>query len=326
MIDFTAIAEALKANDHYVICPHRSPDPDGLGSALGLALILRKLGKRAEVYVPEPIGDYVGFLLKYAEVRKEPPEAGARFILVDCAEVSRVSPGVEVTHPWLAIDHHVNVTPSTELTLIDPAAGATAQLVAGLAEALGVAIDEPIATCLYAGLSEDTGQFVYSYTSPETHRVAGLLLAAGARPDRIYHELNNRRSVAATRLTGMMLSVLQADLDGALIWAMGTRQMLEASGATADDYNIAIEEMRAVGSAEAYLLFKEMGDKEVKVSLRSRERLDVNAVAKRFGGGGHVLASGCSLALPLNEAILQVITAVREDLIGLLALGSAPAR
>lgn len=323
MIDLTSIAAALKANDHYVICPHRSPDPDGLGSALGLARILRQLGKRAEVYVPEPIGTHVGFLLRYGEVRQEPPEPGARFILVDCAEVSRVSPGVEVTHPWLAIDHHVNLAPSTELALIDPAAGATAQLVAQLAEALGVAIDEPIATCLYAGLSEDTGQFVYSYTSPETHRVAGLLLAAGARPDRIYHELNNRRSVAATRLAGMMLSVLQEDLGGQLVWTMGTRKMLEATGATADDYNIAVEEMRAVGSAEAYVLFKEMGDRDIKVSLRAREHLDVNAVARRFGGGGHVLASGCSLQLPLNEAILQVINAVREDLIRLLALGPA---
>jgi len=320
MPDLGPIAEALLANDHYVVCPHQNPDPDGLGSAMGLALILRRLGKQAEVYTPEALSPYVQFLLNYCAVRTEPPASGARFILVDCAEVSRVSPGIEVTHPWLCIDHHVHVTPSTELALIDPTAGATAQLVAQLAEVLGVPFDTAIATCLYAGLSEDTGQFVYSNTSPETHRIASLLLAAGVKTDVVFHQLNNRRSFPATHLLGLMLSVVQSDLDGLLVWAVGTQKMIEATSAQEEDFNLIVDEMRAIGSAEAYLLFKEMSSGEIKVSLRSRGRLDVNAIARRFGGGGHILASGCSLQLPLNEAILVVINDTRAALIETFAL------
>jgi bifunctional oligoribonuclease and PAP phosphatase NrnA len=291
---------------------HVNPDGDALGSMLGFGLGLRQLGFRAVVAsFPEPYGVTEPFaflpgldLLRPPATCLAPPvappglaisfDAASRARLGDLASVSQAAPD------WIVLDHHATNLGFGTVRLIDPSAPATAVLAAQLLDRLGVRLDEAIATCLYVGVSTDTGSFRYDATTPQTHLLAARLLAAGVRPAEVARRLFDTRSFGALQLLADVIGRAELDTSAAggagLVAAVVTPADLDRYGQPAHVLESFIDVLRSTAEADVACLVKPGDDGTTgvqwSVSLRSRGRTDVAAVAMAFGGGGHRLASG----------------------------------
>lgn len=309
------VAQLLAETDHFLMVPHVTPDPDTLGAAVGLAILLGRMGKTAWVYAPEELPFDSLFLGELAPILRTPPP-GALWhpIVLDCGDPRRLPPRAEIAGVWLNIDHHLGNCYFATHTWVDVRAAATTEMVADLAEPLGLDFDPASATALYAGMLYDTRGFVSDQTRPATHALAGRLVAAGADPRRINHALNEQLSVPALRVMGMALAELHEECGGALVWTAITRQMMRDSGAGESETDLILSQLPKASHAEVMLLFKELSDGRVKVSLRSRGKVDIHAIALSFGGGGHQLASGILLERSLEEALHQVLSVTRAAL------------
>ena len=169
-----------------------------------------------------------------------------------------------------------------------------------IAEELG--LDQETATCLYAALVTDTGFFRFPATTPRTLQMAAELVATGIDFAGIIEAIYERQSPAAVRLAGQALSKLVLEADGRVAWTSIPLAMFEAAGASEDDAEGITEELRRINGVEVLYVLRESADGPVRVSLRSKNGHDVNAMARAFGGGGHVQAAGCTIPLPLPEA------------------------
>lgn len=309
-------AEAIRQKDRLIAVPHVDPDPDTLGAAVGLALIAQKLGKEARVYTPEAVPFDCRFLEDLFPIDHEPPEEAAAKggwhpVVLDCGDPRRIHPAAKLPPVWLNIDHHLDNAYFAELTWVDETAASTAEMVARLGVELGVEMDAAIATALYAGMLYDTRGFVIDKTNSETYRLAARLVDAGANPTRINRYLNEQLSAGALRVMGMALGHLQEDLDGRLVWATITQAMLAACGARIEETDLILSELPKIGKAEVWFLFKELPDGAIKISIRSRGKVNAHAIARAFGGGGHRRVSGARLEVPLSAAVELMLTAAR---------------
>jgi bifunctional oligoribonuclease and PAP phosphatase NrnA len=218
---------------------------------------------------------------------------------------------------FVCIDHHPHADgqePANLVSFVDPSAAAAGELVYEVLMALGTEMTADIATCLLAALMVDTGRFSFSNTSPQTHRIAAELVAAGARVTEVSDEIWGCRPLRALQLMAKALSTLQLAAGGRIAWAVLRSADYHAVGANAEDTEGIIDQVRTVQGAEVALLFSERRG-QARVSLRSHGHVDVSAIARRFGGGGHAKAAGISSEAPLDEVIPGVLAAVEEALI-----------
>jgi phosphoesterase RecJ-like protein len=310
-------AEAIRRTDRLIAVPHVDPDPDTLGSAVGLALIAQKLGKEARVYTPEAVPFDSRFLEELYPIDHEPPPSEGPSaqpwhpVVLDCGDPRRIHPAAKLPPIWLNIDHHLDNAYFAGLTWVDESAASTAEMVARLGFELGVPMDAAIATALYAGMLYDTRGFVIDKTNSETYRLAARLVDAGANPTRINRYLNEQLSAGALRVMGMALGHLQEDLGGRLVWATITQAMLAACGARIEETDLILSELPKIGKAEVWFLFKELPDGAIKISIRSRGTVNAHAIARAFGGGGHRRVSGARLEVPLSAAVELMLKAAR---------------
>ena len=212
------------------------------------------------------------------------------------------------------IDHHVTAGAFGDVRVLDASAASTAEIVYALLQTLGTPITPDIATCLFTGIITDTGSFRFQNVTPNTLRVAAKLLEAGAPPAHISENVFDNRTFAATRLLGAALAALSQTPDGQVVWTRITAQDFRTLGATDQDTEGVVNYVRGVRGAEVGILFREMESGPIRVSLRARESVNVAEIAARFGGGGHRMASGCTLNMPLAEAEEAIVKAVREEL------------
>lgn len=210
------------------------------------------------------------------------------------------------------LDHHLKDAPhgfDDEFT--DPTASASTELVYDLVRPrIGGDLPPVMAQALYAGMVSDTGNFRHSNTTPKIHQAAADLIAQGVHPARTYNALYQTATPAKLKLFGRAMGGLQMRDGGRFAYVAVTAADLAACGATHEDLDELVEEPRKLKGVEVAALFSEAADGRAKVSLRSREKVDVNAVCRLFGGGGHRLASGAKAALPLEAFIAQVEMAV----------------
>lgn len=309
------VARLLRETDHFLMVPHVAPDPDTLGAAVGLAILLGRLGKTAWIYAPEELPFDSRFLGELAPILRTPPPGDDWHpIVLDCGNPARLPPQAALPGIWLNIDHHLGNHFFATHTWVDQSAAATTELVADLTAPLGLEFDQGSATALYAGLLYDTRGFVSDKTRPETHALAAKLVAAGADPRRVNYEINEQLSVEALRVMGMALAGLREECEGSLVWTVISQEMLAESGAYESETDLVLSQLPKVSRAEVMLLFKELSDGGIKVSLRSRGQVDIHAIARSFGGGGHQLAAATRLELPLADALHEVVRTCRAAL------------
>jgi phosphoesterase RecJ-like protein len=312
------IAAAIAASSRIMVTTHRSPDGDGLGAALALARGIRSLGKDSFVYNADPFPKQLRFFplqeLLVADLPAQPVDA---VVMCDCAEPERVHPElterVQAEH-WIVLDHHATERLFGTLHHNDEAAPATCEIVLALLKELGAAVTHEMAVCLYAGLAVDTGTFRFSNATARAFRAATELVSAGVDASRVAHYLFEEQPVAKLKLTARALDTLEISLDGRLATLTVDEAMLQSCGAGRQDMDGLVNFPRALaGCAVAALLFAE--GESTRISLRtSLNEVDVEQVARRFGGGGHQHASGCSIEAPVKSAKAQLEEAVARML------------
>lgn len=305
-----------------LLLAHEKPDPDALGSALGLALALTPLGKRCVIACADPVPANYTFLPGRETVVTELPDEDFDLVIaLDAGELSRYGALYERHKAFfdgatvLNLDHHLSSSGIGAYAIIDTPSAATAELLTLLLLNRGVAIGRDAAICLLAGIITDTRSFEFDATTERTLLAGAYLVAQGATPQAIIKPVYRMKPLAKARLWGRALRSLDATPDGRLTWAVIRQKDFVAAGATADmddglpSYLVDIE-----GVALA-ALFREQPDGRTRVSVRSVAPFDAAALCGRFGGGGHARAAGCSLAMGVDAA-LQTFIPVMEETLG----------
>ena len=309
-------AAAIHRSQTIVMACHVNPDGDALGSLLGLALTLIPLGKTVVCLSEDGVPEILRFLPGAELIHQTSDQAMFDLALVvDSGDLPRVGKTVQPiigrAKQVVDIDHHVTSGAFGDIRVLDARAASTAEIVYALLLTLQTPITPEIATCLFTGIITDTGSFRFQNVTPNTLQVAAALLEAGAPPAVISENIFENRTFAATRLLGHALSSLAQSPDGRIVWASITASDFAGLGATDQDTEGIVSYVRGVRETEVGLLFREMADGGIRVSLRSRESVNVAEVAALFGGGGHRMASGCTVNLPLAEAEQAVVAAIR---------------
>lgn len=284
-----------------LLLTHQAPDADGLGACLALASALTSVGIPSTVLVRSPIPPMIRTApTDLVTVDQFPEPTPDLVVVLDTGDLARLGDLYDATRfantPIVNIDHHQSNTGFGTMNLVDPAAAATCEIVYDLIRALGVPIDAPMATWLLAGLMFDTQCFRTPSTSARTLRIAADLVDRGAPLAEIADTLFHTRSAAWLRLVEHVTA--QAQLTGAVLWAEVTTAALEQASATPDDLDGIINILFAVKGPGAVALFQPSDQGGHRVSVRSRDPVNVGAVCALFGGGGHARAAGCTLTGP----------------------------
>ena len=312
----------IRQNKSFLIVGHINPEADSLGASLALSLGLKKLGKKDIcVLSRDPVPETLRFLPSSRIVRQKPParEFDVVFI-VDCNEVKRTGFEGFRARRTAVIDHHVlpadagtsEFYRSLSASLIDPDAAAAGLLVYRVLTALKVPLDKNIATNLYTAILTDTGGFRYSNASSESLKTAAHLIDAGAKPWDISKEVYESIPYKSMKLLGLSLSTLERN-DG-IAWINATQHMFDKTGTTAEDAEDFVDFPRKVKDTEVAVFFRQDGYNTYKLSLRSKGRVNVQKIAKSFGGGGHVAAAGCKINGTFTEVQAKVFSAIRKAL------------
>ncbi|HLZ22314.1 MAG TPA: bifunctional oligoribonuclease/PAP phosphatase NrnA [Ktedonobacterales bacterium] len=293
-----------------VILAHEHPDPDALGSALGLAFALEPHGKECVIACADAVPANYDFLPGWERVVSALPHENFDLVIaLDAGELSRYG-SLYTRHqsffdraPILNVDHHITSVGCGRVNIIDPVAAATAELLTVFLLNRGAEIGTEAAKCLLAGIITDTRSFEFDATTARTLTAGAYLVGKGAIPDAIIKPMYRMKPLAKARLWGLALQTMESAAGGRVVWAAIRREMLTASGATTDmDDGLAsfLIDIEGVGIAA---LFKEQTDGSTKVSMRSVAPYDAAKIAAHFGGGGHMRAAGCTLATGVDEAV-----------------------
>ena len=304
---------------------HVNSDGDGCGSEVALARILVARGLRVRIVNPTPWPEMFRFLLD--DDIEERSAEGAKalrgidlLVVLDISDVKRLGQLTDavraLTVPKLVIDHHLaSDEPPGKIMLSDTTACATGELVFDLAHVLDARMTEPVARALYAAILTDTGGFRFSNTSPRCHAIAATLLAAGIDPEEMYRRIYASVSMGRLRLLRDALHTLETDDALGLSWISVPADALDKYALKGEELDGIVEHPRSITGTRLALFFRDLGHGKVKVSFRSTGDVDVNQLAKRFGGGGHARASGALIAGTLDEVREKVVAAGREYLL-----------
>lgn len=315
------VARVLREHDGFAVVGHVDPDLDSVGSVLGLTAALKAMGKTAAAVSPDPPPAAWSFLPGFSGLAVDgavPFPVQVAVVLdteVSPARLGSSWPLVEQARLRVNVDHHDTNPGLAEVSVVEPRAAATGELVYQLVRALGVTVGPAIAAPLYAAILTDTGGFRFSNTRASTLRIASELVEAGVQPAELAARIYDSRPWTYMQLLGRLLTEMQRSEDGRIAWLILTREMVERSGLSHGELEGLVQYPRMVDGVEVAILFRELGPERTRVSLRSRSVVDVARVARRFGGGGHLHAAGCTVEAPLAEAVSRVVQAVKEETI-----------
>ncbi len=325
--DYLNAADWLKPYKRPLVMSHHRPDGDALGAIAGMALALVEAGKHPLPVVFEPLpnrysllADVVDWCRWAVDEERLRKDADALVLLDTCAvaQLEPIAALLDDPPPTLIIDHHSTNDPigerGSDLRLIDSTAGAACLLVAEWMQANELAFTEPIATALYVGLTTDTGWFRFPNTDARLLRMAATLLEAGAASQDIYRAVYQQDPPERLRLISRMLSSLELHAEKRLAVLYLRQTDFAAAGADRGMTEDLINEATRLATTEATVLFTEDPDDVVRVNFRSKRWLDVSAIARQFGGGGHARASGARPQGAWDELVPLVIAATVKAL------------
>jgi phosphoesterase RecJ-like protein len=301
-----------------LITGHVQPDGDSIGSSLALMFALEWMGKTAAVYSEDPVPYNYAFLPGAGAVVCSLPE-GAAFdhsVLVDMSDKDRVG----CDFPWdragvlLNIDHHATGPGLGSFQVRDDEASATGELIHDLIEIMGVPFTKEIAVNLYCALLTDTGSFHYSNSTPEAFEIAGKMVRAGVDPWGVASAIYEKEPKERMKLLGLALRSLQISCEGKLATVAITGADYTETGGTKEMTDQFVNFARAIDGVEVAAMLRELPDGSFKVSMRSRDLVDVSLIGLRFGGGGHRNAAGFNTGGPLTAARAAIAGAVSAAL------------
>jgi len=291
------IIDAVHPRQRFVVSSHSRPDGDSIGSQLAMAYALRELGKTVVVVnkdqAPGPILQFPGVSdIVIADQVTEPFDAA---IIMECSDLARTGVSGLDRSFVINIDHHPGNTGFGDINWFDPSASACGEMVFELVRALGVRISAEIATHVYLAILTDTGSFHYSGITPRTFDIFKQTLEAGVDPVQVARMVYDSSHLGRLKLFGAVLSDMQIDKSGRIAIVYVDHSMARAAGGTYEDTEGLVNLPLTVKEIEAVVFFKQEKDGAYRVSLRSKGDIDIGAVAKEYGGGGHKNAAGCTV-------------------------------
>jgi bifunctional oligoribonuclease and PAP phosphatase NrnA len=294
------IIELVANCRNFLITSHVRPDGDSIGSELALYLALRGMGKEAAVFSQDGVPETYRFLPGAAAVSRDfgPTESYDALFVLDCSDLGRVGKRAErltAIKYVISIDHHVTNGDFSDLCILDPGASSTGELVFKLVRELNAPVTPEIATNLYTAILTDTGSFHYSNTGADALKIASELVRAGADPSYIAEQIFESNPPAKARLFARAVQTLKLEMDGRVGSMLVSRGMLNEANATLENTENFVDFVRAIKGVEIALLYTEMEDRFYKVSMRSKGDINVERIAVKFGGGGHVNAAACRI-------------------------------
>ncbi len=288
----------IKKCSSAVVLGHENPDGDAIGSSLGLALMLEEKGYHVTISFPEPLRIPKRYLFLPGVVKCQALKEindGELIFVMDCANPDRIEVFqsiLEKSKAVINIDHHPDNTRFGSVNLIDPDAGATAEIVYSIAPEIGLEVSRDSALCLYTGIVTDTGRFQFSNTRETTFKIASEMVHLGVEPNYVYENIYQSDSLEYVRLIGKVLSEAVFDREIGLVYAMITRRDFDEFGVNVEETEDLIDALRTLKGHRIAAVFREIEAGKIRVSLRSRNDVDIGSVARKLGGGGHRVAAG----------------------------------
>jgi phosphoesterase RecJ-like protein len=321
-IDWPRFAAHVKSAQRILLISHIRPDCDALGSELGLAAGLRKLGKEVHIINGHATPPNLAFidpkkLIRQIDVdiARDALPAFDLAIVLDTSAWAQLGAMGEVlktlTCKKLLVDHHVGEDELGTENFKNTSAEATGRLVVEALDALGVALDAEIAAALFAAIATDTGWFRFGSATGYTYQVAARLIDAGANPAQIYKDLYEQDTLGRVKLRGEILSRVTAEEEGRLLHTYVLKEDFSRLGALPSDTEDAVNLALAVAGSEVAVILVEQMTGGFKISFRSRSHVDCSKLASQFGGGGHKAAAGAFIEGDLQTAQQRVLDAVR---------------
>lgn len=314
------IIEILKSESRFVVTSHCSPDGDNIGSTMAMIKALVKEGKEAYWALEDSVPKSLHFL--YQGVLQNQEFGNDEYVLIglDCGDKARLCCSEEIVKNAkyvINIDHHISNPSYGDYNYLDFEASSTCELVYRIIKELNDELlnEKEISEAIYAGIMTDTGNFMYSNTSPETFVVSGDLLSRGIDRQKIIENLYQNNPKGYPRFLSKVLDTLHIHEEKIAV-AYFTQEMLEESNVDYNDTEDVVNYTRDIEGVELGILLKEKEKGLIKVSLRSKKILDVNILASQFGGGGHKRAAGCTIKEELPRALEMLLNAAKKALRG----------
>jgi phosphoesterase RecJ-like protein len=311
-----SLIDFIREGSKFLIAGHKEPDGDCVGSELALCSALRRLGKQAIPCSAGPFkrSEIIPYAESFVSVPGESDKKGARLIVVDCFDISRtgdLAPHLEGL-PAAFIDHHkISSAPPVagEIPLfLDPNAPSATFMILSLFEALGLSPTQEESELLFFGLCTDTGFFRHVDAEGEkTFSAAARLIKAGASPKKAFQMINGGKSLESRIFMGRMLSRTQAFFDGRLIVTYEEYEDSHQFGIESRDSDSLYQLLQSIAGVQAIAIFRQETPDKCTVGLRSRDQVDVAAVAAAFGGGGHKNAAGFALNDHISNVMKKTI-------------------
>ena len=319
-----AIIEVLRQGERFLVCSHSRPDGDAVGSMLATGMLLEQMGKRADLVTADRIPSIYRGLPEADGIRTALRVHGPydAVILLECDGLERAK--LRGLEPFfhINIDHHATGRRFGHLNWIDRHAASVGEMVYRLVNKAGGRITPEMATCLYTTILTDTGGFCYGATRASTFALAQKLTEAGADPVRIAQEIYFSTATSKLLLLGSALSNLKRE--GKLAWLWVTHQDMVRTCAAEEDCEGIVNYAICIAGVEAAVFLRELPEKGIRLSLRSKGKVNVSAIAAKLGGGGHENAAGVTLDGPISRALDEVLGELRPSVENLVTTPRPP--
>lgn len=306
-----AILDVLRKGERFLVCSHSRPDGDAVGSMLAMGMLLEQLGKRAELLTADRVPSIYRSLPGAENIRHALRVHGPydAVILLECDGLERAKlRGLEGFF-LINIDHHLSGRPYAHLNWIDFGAASVGELVYRLVKAAGAKLTREMATCLYTTVLTDTGGFTYGGVGESTFALAREFVLAGADPVGIARDVCYSATTSKVLLLGAALHNLKRE--GRIAFLSITHDEMVRTCAVEEDCEGIVNVALGIVGVEVAVFLRELPDSHIRLSLRSKGKINVAEIAERLGGGGHGNAAGCTLEGPLSRATDQILTELR---------------
>lgn len=308
------VIEVIENKNNFAITTHVRPDGDGIGSSLGLCLLLRSLGKNAEVILRDEIPESYKQLPGAEEVKKVGAVNGRydAVFVIECSDIDRPGIGNLENQFVVNIDHHSTCEHFGNVNWIDATASAVGEMIYNLCKAIGGRVSKEIAECVYLALVTDTGSFHFPNTTERTLKVASELVKVGVEPAKISEAVYSSYSWSRIELMRRVISTIQRDPNGKVAWMRQSLVDSEAAGAVDGDNNGLVNIPLSAKDIYGVVYMREVQPNTYRVSLRSKGNINIARVAEQFGGGGHKNAAGCRVSGDWDEIEKKLVSAMSD--------------
>ncbi len=325
------IAAVLKKNKTFFLTGHEKPDGDTVASELAMASLLRRMGKMVFVYNFEKVPESLKFLPGTEKIQASKRVDGKFDVAIafECNDSARFGNIIDLrtqAGTVINVDHHLHNTNFGDINWVNSGASSNSEQLFYLFEHLKMPINKDEASCLYTGIMTDTGRFHHSNTNTETLRIASHLVARGVDVAYLCEKIYSENGLGWVKLLGQSISTLEMRKDGRIASMRLAKGDYAKVGASEEETEDIVNYGLQIPTAVISILFKESpSGGQVKISFRARRNVDVSSLARRFGGGGHKYASGCTIPGPLEAAMPKVLK-LADDLLDLPSLSFEPSK